>query len=119
MSKREGRCVTPEALLVNTAANYLDADKAKQKPMWEKDAANIRVDAGHLRGELARLYAAAAARGRSDAQRAAVEAEIAMKQPLLERLQQRWVRLEKRLKDHNYPPQWLEPVPDFNSSRPR
>ena len=119
MSKREGKCVPPEALLANTAANYLDAEKAKQKPLWERDAANIRLEAAHLRGELDRFYATAADQGRSDAQRAAAEKHIAMTQPLLERLQQRWARLEKRLKDLNYPRQWIEPVPDFSSTRPR
>jgi hypothetical protein len=118
MSKREGRCVTPEALLVNTAANLEDAEKAKQKPMWQQEAAGIRDEVKRLRHEWDRLSLTVAS-DRSAAERDAAKQKLSALQPLLDHQQQRWSKLEKKLTDFNYPRSWIEPAPDFAGPSPQ
>ena len=44
---------------------------------------------------------------------------LAQRQTLLERLKQRWAKLEKYAGPHQIAREWIEPAPEFNSRNPQ
>ena len=116
MSLRTGKCVSGEELVANSEAHFVNAERAKQEPLFRREAANIRAEFSRLEQEIAQLEATAADETRTEQQRASATKMLGTRRELLAQVQKRWKRLEKNATEQRMPLEWLEPIPEFARS---
>ena len=111
MSKSEGKCVTGEEMLANSAAAAKVVQNAPTEAPIRAEAQKIRDELANLQREIDQLDAQAADAALPAAKRQLANDAMTLKLPGLQGLQRRWARLEKQVKDLKLPHAWIEPVP--------
>jgi len=117
MSISQGRCVTADELM--SKSDLPSAEGKRQEPMIRQEAAAIRSELSRVQQELDELAKTAVDEKRPAARRSVAADTLAKKQPILERLKQRWAKLEKYVEQQRIPHEWIEPVPDLAARNPR
>jgi hypothetical protein len=113
LSVSEGRCLTADEILARSSANVPNPETKKQEPMIRQESAAIVAELSRVQQEIDRFSATAADESLLAAQRALAADALAKRQPILEQVKQRWLKLERYVEQHRIPRQWIEPVPEF------
>ena len=117
MSISQGRCVTADELI---SKSYLpSAEGKRQEPMIRQEAAAIRNELSRVQQELDEFARTAADEKRPAARRSVAADALAKRRPILERLKQRWAKLERFVEQQRIPHEWIEPVPDLGATKPQ
>lgn len=117
VSISQGRCVTADELI---SKSYLaSAEGKRQEPMIRQEAGAIRSELSRVQQEMDELAKTAADQSRPAARRSLATDTLAKRQPIFERLKQRWAKLEKYVEQQRIPHEWIEPVPDVAARKPQ
>ncbi len=119
VSVSEGRCLEADAIIANSQTGTASPETKRQEPMVRQEAAAIRAELSRLERELDQFAATAGDENLPEARRTAAAESLAQLQTLVERLKQRWVKLEKYVGQHQIPREWIAPVPEFDSRNPQ
>ena len=117
MSISQGRCVTADELMSRSTSPA--PRRKRQEPMIRQEAAAIRNELSRVQQELDELAKTAPTKNGRRQRRSMAADTLAKRQPMLERLKQRWVKLEKYMEQQRIPHEWIEPVPDLAASKPQ
>ena len=119
MSKSEGKCVTPEAMVEKSEAvtPTPEPPNAPSETLVRQQADNVRAELTRIQQDLDALAAQAANESLAPAKRQLAQEQLELQRPTLTGLQRRWARLERQIKDFKLPHAWIEPVPD--NARPQ
>ena len=112
-SKTEKACVSGEEVVANSSAAAAKppvADAPKEEN-YRSQAAAVRDELTRIQPEIEALAAQSVDAKLSADKRQLVTEQLNDKRVTLQRLQNRWARLEKQVKDLKIPHDWIEPVP--------
>ena len=110
-SKSEGKCVTAEEMVANSAATVKTVEDAPREEPIRKLAGTLRDELASIQKELDSLEAQVANQSSTPARRQQATEQLALKRPTLDGFQRRWARLERQIKENKLPHSWIEPVP--------
>jgi hypothetical protein len=110
-SKSEGKCVTADELVANSASAAKVVEEAPREDTIRKQAESLRAELANTQREIDQLVAKSENAALPPAQRQLAAETLVLKQPALAGFQRRWARLEQQIKENKLPHAWIEPVP--------
>jgi hypothetical protein len=116
MSISQGKCVAPEELVTNSK---VDAPSGHKESEWRANAEALREELARAQADYETLVGAAADESRSPGERTAAAKLVSQQRGMIERVERKWLRLQKQAEHHRVPRAWLEPIPTLSTPPPQ